>query len=509
MPEIKWSKLIITILRVAIGWHFLFEGVSKLLADNWSAYSYLANAYGFLQGFYHWMASSEGMMKVIDILNVYGLILIGLALFSGLFIRFAAVGGVLLLTLYYFASPPFGSSLFSGNEGSLYIVNKNFIEAMALLFFIFSHERGYGLDALFVLVNKNKPSKEYDEEINEYAPVNSRREALKNLAAIPFLGVMGLGAHNMQRKYGVDVMSGATIQLSSGALTDIKGSLPMGKLKDHTISRLVMGGNLIGGYSHSRDLIYVNSLFKAYNTEKKVYETLMLAENAGINVISSGMGSLTLLEKYKKLTGSKIKVIAQAGTSKEGANIYEMYDKAIDSGVDIIQLAGNWCDWLVRDQKLDVIEKLLAYARRQGYVAGLGAHTIDSLIICEEEGIIPDYYMKTMHHDNYWSAHPRENRKPFEVDGKKSPDHNMFHDNCFCPFPDKTVEFVNRVKVPVMGFKVLAAGAIKPNDGFRWAFENGADFICVGMFDFQIVNDVNIAIDVINNLPNRKRQWFG
>jgi hypothetical protein len=97
---------------------------------------------------------------------------------------------------------------------------------------------------------------------------------------------------------------------------------------------------------------------------------------------------------------------------------------------------------------------------------------------------------------------------PFEVDGKRSNDHNMFHDNCFCPFPDRTVEFVNRVNVPVMGFKVLAAGAIKPEDGFRWAFENGADFICVGMFDFQIVNDVNITIDILNDLPKRNREWI-
>jgi hypothetical protein len=59
-----------------------------------------------------------------------------------------------------------------------------------------------------------------------------------------------------------------------------------------------------------------------------------------------------------------------------------------------------------------------------------------------------------------------------------------------------------------MGFKVLAAGSIAPEDGFRWAFENGADFICVGMFDFQIVNDVNITVDILNSLNNRHRQWF-
>ena len=97
---------------------------------------------------------------------------------------------------------------------------------------------------------------------------------------------------------------------------------------------------------------------------------------------------------------------------------------------------------------------------------------------------------------------------PFEVDGTNYLDHNKFHNNIFCLFPDKTIEFVNRATVPVMGFKVLAAGAITPEDGFRWAFENGADFICVGMLDFQLVNNVNTSLDILNDLNKRKRDWF-
>jgi hypothetical protein len=152
---------------------------------------------------------------------------------------------------------------------------------------------------------------------------------------------------------------------------------------------------------------------------------------------------------------------------------------------------------------------MIDYIREQGYTAGLASHTIDALIACGDHGIVPDYYMKTMHHDQYWSAHPVENRVAYEVDGKRSPDHNKFHNNLFCLFPERTVEFVNEAKIPVMGYKVLAAGAIEPEDGFRWAFGNGADFICVGMFDFQIVDNVNTTIGILNDLPERKRAWFG
>ena len=184
--------------------------------------------------------------------------------------------------------------------------------------------------------------------------------------------------------------------------------------------------------------------------------------------------------------------------------------KAIDLGVDFIQVHGTQGDRMVLNNRLDVIADLLNLIRQNGIAAGLAAHDIHALGACEQNSIIPDYYMKTMHNDNYWSAHPRENRKVVEMsspDRLKS-DHNKWHDNLFDTFPDQTVEFINSTKIPVIGFKVLAGGAIDPKDGFKYGFENGADFTCVGMFDFQLVDDVNISIDTLNNLKSRKRKWY-
>jgi uncharacterized membrane protein YphA (DoxX/SURF4 family) len=122
---------------MAIGWHFLYEGTSKLFITNWSDGSFLANATGPLSGFYHWLAGSSGILKIVEILNIYGLIFIGLGLFIGLFSRYAAIAGTFLLALYYLAYPPFGDSLFSIDGGHLFIVDKIFIEGVALMFFIF------------------------------------------------------------------------------------------------------------------------------------------------------------------------------------------------------------------------------------------------------------------------------------------------------------------------------------------------------------------------------------
>lgn len=506
--QIDWKKLFFSILRMAVGWHFFYEGVSKLLIRDWSSYSYLANSTGPLSGFYHSIAASPHLLKIIDVLNIYGLLLIGIGLFLGIFVRFAALSGAILLTLYYFAYPPFGASLFNTGEGHLFIVDKIFIETAVLLFLAVYNESGLGIDFLIDMVRKSNGKKQTGSATDPpYS--DSRREVLKNLATLPFLGVMGFLAGQNNKKYSADVMSGATIQLKQTALGELKGTLPTGKIGDHSISRMILGGNLIGGWAHSRDLIYVPELFKAYNNERKIYETLILAEKAGINAINIGFPTNALLAKYKKTTGSKIKVISQVHPDMEKNDYFVNINKAIDFGVDIVQIQGNWCDWLIRDNKIEVIGKMMDKIRSQKYTAGLAAHSVESLIACENIGIIPDYYMKTMHHDQYWSAHPRESRHPFEVDGPEYLDHNRFHNNMFCLFPERTVDFVSKAKVPVMGYKVLAAGAIEPKDGFKWAFENGADFICVGMFDFQIVKDVNICLDILNEKPDRKREWYG
>ena len=162
----------------------------------------------------------------------------------------------------------------------------------------------------------------------------------------------------------------------------------------------------------------------------------------------------------------------------------------------------------MKNGQVDLLGKALDYMKGQGYLAGVGSHAIHVPIQCEQAGLQPDFYMKTLHHDHYWSAHPRQNRTEFSVDAGVSEDHNQFHDNIFDLFPEQTIEFMHGVKRPWIAFKVLAGGAIHPKEGFKFAFENGADFICVGMFDFQIVEDVNIALGVLGGIKDRQRLWW-
>jgi len=119
--------------------------------------------------------------------------------------------------------------------------------------------------------------------------------------------------------------------------------------------------------------------------------------------------------------------------------------------------------------------------------------------------------MKTIHHANYWSAHPEENWDEYIVvpEPHERNDHNYQHDNIWCVDAAETRDFFKNCKIPWIGYKILAAGAIRPEDGFKYAFESGADFICVGMFDFQVIEDANVVSNTLNSGLNRERKWYG
>lgn len=142
----------LTILRVLIGWHLLYEGVVKLWNPGWSAGGYLMDSQGFFAEYFYKLAANPSMLEVVDFLNVWGLILIGMALILGLFTRAALVGGIVLLGLYFLSHPPLiGVQYALPSEGSYLFVNKNLIEiaAMAVLL-VFSASRMIGLDRFFM-----------------------------------------------------------------------------------------------------------------------------------------------------------------------------------------------------------------------------------------------------------------------------------------------------------------------------------------------------------------------
>ncbi|OYX23288.1 MAG: DoxX subfamily [Algoriphagus sp. 32-45-6] len=138
----------LVLLRLLIGWHFLYEGVIKLYSPGWTAKGYLLSA-TYMESFFHWLAS-ESMISTIDTLNIAALLLVGVALILGFKTQLASLIGIGLLLLYYFAHPPFPGYPLGPAEGSYWIINKNLIEAAALLvIFLFPTSEAFGLERFF------------------------------------------------------------------------------------------------------------------------------------------------------------------------------------------------------------------------------------------------------------------------------------------------------------------------------------------------------------------------
>jgi thiosulfate dehydrogenase [quinone] large subunit len=144
----KMQGYTLVVLRILIGWHFLYEGVIKAYNPSWTSRGYLLSA-SILKPFFNWL-SGDSFISTIDTLNIVGLIAVGISLLVGIKVKWGCIGGVLLLMLYYLAHPPFPNLPQGPSEGSYWIVNKNLIE-MAALFVIYQFPLTsvFGLEKLF------------------------------------------------------------------------------------------------------------------------------------------------------------------------------------------------------------------------------------------------------------------------------------------------------------------------------------------------------------------------
>ena len=517
--EIKGFPLFaLTALRFAIGWHFLFEGLSKLFAPGWSSADFLLLSNWIFSGFFHSIAGNSTLLAIADFIVIWGLIGIGLALFIGLFERIAAVCGMVLLASFWLANPPLtGLDFGIPREGNYLIVDKNLVEFFALIIlFLFPTGKHFGVD---VFINRKKeavdrqlqpPGPEAGEGSLSAKPVKGidRRTVLRGLTFLPFLGAFGAALwkqkqwESYEEKNLVDAVTGASAKVFNNAsLKELKIPVPLAKIGDKTFSRLILGGNLLSGWAHSRDLIYVSQLVKAYHQKEKIFATLLLAEKCGVNTLLTNPILCSLIDEYWRRGIGRIQFIsdcaglnygAQGQPSPKPFNEYlDIVKRAIDTGAVACYIQGETADYYMGNGQPEAIEKVLEYIRQNGVLTGIGAHRIETIKACVETGFKPDFWMKTLHHHNYWSA--------------KSPE---WHDNMFCFNPAETISYMKTLPQPFIAFKVMAAGAIHPKEGFRYAFENGADFVCAGMYDFQMVEDVNIACGILKSDLNRERPWY-
>ena len=281
---------------------------------------------------------------------------------------------------------------------------------------------------------------------------------------------------------------------ASPAPAPAEAELPKGRIAGQEFSRLMLGGNLIGGWAHSRDLPYVSVLMRQYNTPSKVRQTLEVAEANGITAINTWVmdDNSQIFDHWK--AGGKMKWFAQTRLDAGGG--FSQIQRAVDEGAVGAHLTGDTAEGLIRQGEYDKIAASVQFLKSRKRIAGVGAHDLRVVVECDKAGLDVDFYQKTLHTRDYFSA-----QKPGDTDVLGG------HDNSWCTDPQAVIDVMGKIKKPFIAFKILAAGAIPPRAAFPWAFTSGADFILVGMFDWQIAENAKLARHVLSVVagPNSKR----
>jgi hypothetical protein len=284
------------------------------------------------------------------------------------------------------------------------------------------------------------------------------------------------------------------------------GPIPCGTIGKVKLSRMLLGGNLISGGMHCRDLKYVKSLFRAYVTEEKLMETLKVAEAQGINTVFET--GATYVERYNREYRGHMQFIPHIEVPLGQAEnaLKDHIQRQVDTGAVALYVWGVSADSLVKAGAGNQLVRAVELAKAHGLPVGVGSHSLMVTRECERLQAPCDFYVKTFHSDDYPSATPKELRREFMwLGGGK--DYKGWYDNMWCINPEETAEFMKAVTKPWIAFKVLAAGAFIPRQGFAYAFDNGADFIAVGMFDFQIAENCEVLRRQVKRSQERSRPW--
>lgn len=266
--------------------------------------------------------------------------------------------------------------------------------------------------------------------------------------------------------------------------------MPQIQLAGRPISRLIMGANPQGGFSHRGKLL--SRLMTEWYTLERAVEVLHHAERCGINTWQAGGGSSTLdvWEKYRS-DGGRMNLILLTHPTRE--EWLEERRRILPLKPLALVHHGGDTDKLWRENKMDRIKDALKGFRDDGVLVGCSSHNPEVLQEIASRGWDVDLFMTCM----YEVSKPTSEWKD---EFGFTPKHEMYTEE----MPARMVQFIQSVKQPCLAFKILAAGrACDQKNGienaFKFAFQEikPSDGVIVGMFpkfSDQIAEDANLAI---------------
>ena len=210
--------------------------------------------------------------------------------------------------------------------------------------------------------------------------------------------------------------------------------------------------------------------------------------------------------KYKQ-RGGKIQTMVCITVFDDPVKTADQIKHLVDKGATLLYTHGEMTDRHTMAGQIDVIGHIMDLIKAQGIPAGIGSHSLETPIAAEKAKLNNDFYVKTFHMDRYWSATAKQNREEWCWYKGFSEEIGHFHDNMWCLDADEVAGFMKTVAKPWIAFKILAAGAIPPAQAFPHAFKNGADFVAVGMFDFQVKANCHLLEQAVKRHQKRERPW--
>ena len=455
--ERPWSHVAIRVLAMAIGWHFLYEGCWKLVQkDGWSCLSYLGAAQGPLAPVFKWMAEQSWIVTTGDWFVQIGLVAIGLALITGVFARYAALGGIALMAMFYCCQPPepFATAM-SGADGRFFILERNAVEALGLLLVAATPCRCAGVWALV--------------------------PAAVALAVFQVCFCLHGRSGGFDK---VEAVTSATVKVHEfTALAALKAPIEeKTKIGGVEISRLALDGELIAGHAHARDLIWTDEFMRRYNSGVTLGRTVRYCLHCGIDAVFAEPQFLAPMCAEAKAVGKELKFFVNCANAEDAK-------LAAGGGAKGVYLRPEVADELARKGETNGIQKLVAELKAASLPVGVGAEDVSTVKFCAESGVVPDYWVLAFHSLDYPAARMETTCN-----------------NIWCTDPKAAAAYMKTRPEPWVAIRGLAGGALDPVVAYQFANDNGAAAVAIDLLDYRIVETVN---GIVSPLPPKKDEKGG
>ncbi len=432
----------LSLLRVAIGWHFLYEGCWKLMQkDGWSCLSYLSAAQGPLAPVFKWMAEQAWIVSTGDWAVQIGLVAIGLALITGICARYAALGGIALMAMFYCCQPPepFATAM-SGADGRFFILERNVVEALGLLLVAATPCRCMNMWML--------------------------------LPGAAVLAVFQICFCLHGRSGGfekVEAVTSATVKVHEfTALAALKAPFAeKATIGGVEISRLALGGDLIAGHAHARDLIWADDFMRRYNGGVTLGRTVRYCLHCGVDTAFVEPAFIAPMRDAAKAFGGEMKFFANCADAKDA-------ELAASTGASALYMRPETADALAKKGDADGLKALFAALKAAKLPVGVGAEDVATVKFCAERGVAPDFWLLAYHSLNYPAA-----TMPVKCN------------NIWCADPEAAAAYMKTRKEPWVAIRCLAGGAINPIEAYKFACGGGAAAVAMDLLDYRIVDTVN------------------